>query len=125
MDWSEFVSGLSEREVAVIECIIEGRSLRDAAKSFRVCDSTMQGDKRRLAVKILDFMGVDILIEVRRSPRWKDDIMTSRETLACKHERSHLNHTLVPSPAPVALLIEGCRGMVRRGDNEAVETQQP
>ena len=89
MDWSEFASALTERERAVINCIIEGRSLRDVAKSFRVSDSTMQGDKRKLAVKIQDFMGVDILIEVRRSPRWKDDLMSSRERLACKHERSH------------------------------------
>jgi hypothetical protein len=89
MDWSEFVSRLSDRERAVIECIIEGRSLRDAAKSFRVCDSTMQGDKRNLAVKIQTFFGSDILIEVRRSPRWKDDLMTSREKLNCRHERNH------------------------------------
>jgi hypothetical protein len=41
----------------------------------------MQGDKRKLAIKILDFVGFDILIEVRRSPRWKDDLMTSREKL--------------------------------------------
>jgi DNA-binding NarL/FixJ family response regulator len=89
MDWSDFMAGLSERERAVINCIVEGRSLRDAAKSFRVCDSTMQGDKRNLAVKILEFFGLDILIEVRKSPRWKDDLMSSRERLACKHERSH------------------------------------
>jgi FixJ family two-component response regulator len=89
MDWSEFASALTERERAVIECIIEGRSLGDAAKSFRVCDSTMQGDKRKLAVKIQTFFGSDILIEVRRSPRWKDDLMTSRERLTCKHERNH------------------------------------
>src|ERR1035441_10786946 len=66
-----------------------GRSLRDAAKSFRVCDSTMQGDKRNLAVKILEFFGLDILVQVRKLPRWKDDLMTSRERLACKHERCH------------------------------------
>jgi len=89
MDWSEFASALTERERAVIECIIEGRSLGDAAKSFRVCDSTMQGDKRNLAVKIQTFFGSDILIEVRRSPRWKDDLMTSREKLNCRHERNH------------------------------------
>jgi hypothetical protein len=89
MDWSEFVSGLSDRERAVIECIVEGRSLRNAAKSFGVCDSTMQGDKRKLAVKILDFMGFDILIEVRKSPRWKDDLMTCRAKLSCKHDRCH------------------------------------
>lgn len=89
MDWSDFMAGLSDRERAVINCIVEGRSLREAAKSFRVFDSTMQGDKRKLAAKIQDFMGVDILIEVRRLPRWKDDLMTSRERLTCKHERSH------------------------------------
>jgi hypothetical protein len=89
MDWSEFASALTERERAVIECIIEGRSLRDAAKSFRVCDSTMQGDKRNLAGKIQTFFGSDILIEVRRSPKWKDDLMTSRERLTCKHLRAH------------------------------------
>jgi hypothetical protein len=89
MDWSEFASALTEREKAAINCLVEGRSLREVAKSFRVCDSTMQGDKRKLAVKIQTFFGSDILIEVRRSPRWKDDLMTSRERLACKHERSH------------------------------------
>jgi len=90
MDWSEFVSGLSERERAVIDCIVEGRSLRDAAKSFRVCDSTMQGDKRKLAVRILDFIGVDILIQIRRKPNWKDSLDASRERLACREERRHL-----------------------------------
>jgi len=89
MDWSEFASALTERERAVINCIIEGRSLREAAKSFRVCDSTMQGDKRKLAVKILNFMGSDILVQIKKLPRWKDDLLTSREKLNCKHERSH------------------------------------
>jgi len=89
MDWSEFASALTERERAVINCIIEGRSLRDAAKSFRVCDSTMQGDKRKLAVKIQNYMGSDILVQIKKLPRWKDDLMTSRERLACRHQRTH------------------------------------
>jgi hypothetical protein len=49
----------------------------------------MQGDKRNLAVKILDFMGYKILVDIQRSPRWKDDLLTSREKLTCRHERSH------------------------------------
>ena len=89
MDWEQFMSGLSAREQAVIECLVDGRSLRNAAKSFRVCDSTVQGDKRKLAVKIWEFMGFDILVQVRRSPQWKQDIQASRERLACKHQRSH------------------------------------
>ena len=92
MDWSEFASALTERERAVINCIVEGRSLRDAAKSFRVCDSTMQGDKRKLAIKIQEFMGFDILIEVRRSPRWKDSLDATREKMVCREERKHGIH---------------------------------
>jgi hypothetical protein len=89
MDWSEFASALTERERAAINCLVEGRSLRNAAKRFRVCDSTMQGDKRKQAVKIQEFFGPDILVQVRKLPRWKDDLMTSREKLTCKHERCH------------------------------------
>jgi hypothetical protein len=89
MDWSEFVSGLSAREQAVIECLVAGRSLRNAAKRFRVCDSTMQGDKRKLAIKIQDFMGSDILVQVKKLPRWKEDLAANRERLACKHLRAH------------------------------------
>jgi len=89
MDWSQFVSGLTAREQAVIECLVEGRSLRHAAKRFRVCDSTMQGDKRNLAVKILEFHGADILVQVQRTPRWKQDLEATREKLACKHDRAH------------------------------------
>jgi hypothetical protein len=87
MDWELFMAGLTEREQAVIECLVEGRSLRDVAHSFQVCDSTLQGDKRSLAVKIQDFMGFDILIQVRKSPRWKEDIMSSRERVACRYDR--------------------------------------
>ena len=89
MDWSAFASALTERERAVIGCIIEGRSLRDVAKSFRVCDSTMQGDKRKLALKIQEFMGSDILIQIRRKPNWQDSLDTTREKLVCREERRH------------------------------------
>ena len=90
MDWSEFASALTERERAAINCLVEGRSLRDVAKCFRVCDSTMQGDKRKLAVKIQEFFGPDILVQIRRKPNWKDNLDASRERLACREERRHL-----------------------------------
>src|ERR1017187_8680319 len=90
MDWSEFASALTERERAAINCLVEGRSLRDVAKSFRVCDSTMQGDKRKLAIKIQTFFGSDILVQIRRKPNWKDSLDASRERLACREERRHL-----------------------------------
>ena len=89
MDWEDFVAALPERERAVIEYMIEGRSLRDAAHALRVCDSTMQHNKRNLRMKILEFMGADILIEVRRLPRWKENLKATRDKMACREDRRH------------------------------------
>jgi DNA-directed RNA polymerase specialized sigma24 family protein len=89
MDWETFMAGLSAREQALIECLVDGRSLRDAAKSFRLSDSSIQGTKRKLAVKIQEFMGFDILVQIRRQPQWKQDIEATREKMACKYDRLH------------------------------------
>jgi hypothetical protein len=49
----------------------------------------MQGDKRKLALKIQEFMGSDILIQIRRKPNWQDSLDTTREKLVCREERRH------------------------------------
>ena len=87
LDWETFCSGLSERERATVMSVAEGRSLQDVGIEFGVSNSAMQGTKRSLAGKILEFMGVEILVEVRRSPRWKDNLEATREKLACRHQR--------------------------------------
>ncbi len=87
IDWQEFVAGLPERERAVIQFMVEGRSLRDAAHALRVSDSAMQQSKRDLRVKILEFMGAGILVEIQRRPQWKQNLETIREKMACRGER--------------------------------------
>jgi hypothetical protein len=47
----------------------------------------MQGSKRRLGVKILEFMGADIMVEVRRRPQWRSNLETTREWQACRVQR--------------------------------------
>ncbi len=89
LDWQDLCAQLEPCEKAIITLMVEGKSGPAIARILKVCSSTISNSKRKLAVKILDFMGFDILIEVRRSPRWKDDLMTSRERLACKHLRAH------------------------------------
>ena len=66
---------------------------------FRVCDFTMQGDKRKQAVKVLELRGFDIRMEeVRRSPRWKDDLTASLPREAGMQTRTlPLNHPTAPS----------------------------
>ena len=87
LDWETFCAGLSERERAVIQFIVEGRSLRDAAHALRVSDSAVQHSKRNVAVKILEFMGFDIPVEIQRRPQWKQNLETIRERMACREER--------------------------------------
>ena len=87
LDWEMFCGGLTKREQAVLSFLSEGRTLRDVAKEFGVSDSAMQETKRNLAWAIREFMGADILIEVRRSPQWKDNLSATKEKMHCRSER--------------------------------------
>ena len=87
LDWQTLMARLPVREKAIIVALVEGRTVSDVAVAFKVDRSTMQNSKSRLADLILEFMGVDILVEVRRLPGWKHDMNTNREKLACRHER--------------------------------------
>jgi hypothetical protein len=59
------------------------------ARKLKVCDSTIRTSKKNLSLKIQEYMGSDILVEVRRCRRCKQDLEATREKMACKHERSH------------------------------------
>ncbi len=74
----------------MIEHMAEGKTLRNAARQLHVSDSAMQDTKNKLAVKVLDFMGADILDQIRCQPQWKDLLVATRERLACRDERRHL-----------------------------------
>ena len=89
LDWQSFCAGLSERERTMVVYVAEGKTLRDAAHVLKVSDSTMQNSKRNLGVKILEFMGIDILVQVQRLPGWKKDLEATREKMACRIERRH------------------------------------
>ena len=89
MDWASFLASCSARDQSIIQFLIEGSSCSVISRQLGVCTSTIQHRKKNLAVKILEFMGRDILIEVRKLPRWKDDLTATRQKLACKHERCH------------------------------------
>ena len=87
LDWQALLTCLTDREKAIITALVEGRTVSDVAVAFKVGRSTMQTSKHRLADLILEFMGVDILVEVRWLPGWKHDLNTTPEKLACRHER--------------------------------------
>jgi len=49
----------------------------------------MRGDpeEQALGQRILEFMGSDILREVRRAPQWRKNLDTNQETPGCRHDR--------------------------------------
>lgn len=84
LDWEAFCAGLPERERVAVVLVAEGKTLRQAARYLGVSESSMQTSKRRLGVKILEFMGADIMIEVRRWPQWRNGLEATRERQACR-----------------------------------------
>jgi hypothetical protein len=89
MDWDSFMASLSARDHAIINCLVEGKPLASLARRQHLNTSTLLYHKERLALKIQDFMGADILIQIRRKPHWKDSRDATREKMACREKRRH------------------------------------
>jgi hypothetical protein len=89
MDWADFMAGLSPEDQAIVRFMIEGQKCSTMASKLRVHPSTIQHRKHQLGKAILEYHGSDILLQVQRSPRWKNDLAATKEKMACKHERSH------------------------------------
>jgi FixJ family two-component response regulator len=87
MDWEYFLANLTDREKSVVEGLLAGLNGSEIARKFRVDPSTIRYFKKRLTMKIMDFMGLDILIEIERRPGWKDNLNAEREKLACRFDR--------------------------------------
>jgi DNA-directed RNA polymerase specialized sigma subunit len=87
MDWQTLLTRLTEREKAIVVYLLEGKTVSDVAVVFKVSRSAMQQCKERLVELIQEFMGVDILVEILRLPRWRNGLNASRERLACRYER--------------------------------------
>ena len=89
MDYDSFMATLSARDQAIINCLVEGKPLASLARRRHLNNSTLLYHKERLASKIQDFMGSDILVDIQRQPKWRNDLAANKERLACKHDRSH------------------------------------
>jgi len=90
MDWQTFMAALDERELAIINSVVEGRTFREAARASRCSDTAIRESRKRLVTKVLDFMGLDILVTIQNRPQWKSNLDATRERLACREERRRL-----------------------------------
>ena len=87
MDWEFFLSSLTDREKSVVEGMLMGLNGSEIGRELGLDPSTIQYFRIRLASKVLEFMGPDILVEIRRWPKWKNNLNCNREKLACRNHR--------------------------------------
>jgi len=87
LDWHALVALLDEKARAILKCLAEGRPLLEVAMTYRISRSGVQTLKQKLERVVDEFMGPDVLAQVQRLPRWKDNIRASRERVACRVER--------------------------------------
>jgi hypothetical protein len=83
------MASLSPRDQAIVLLMIEGKSVSGMAEKLKVSDWTVRKSKNALSQKALEYFGADILVEVRRSPKWKHNLEAVNEKIACKYDRLH------------------------------------
>jgi len=87
LDWTPLVASLDSRVREVLVCLIEGVELTTLVPKLKRSRSALQTDKERLAKLVWEHLGADILTEVQRLPQWRDNLVASREKMACRYER--------------------------------------
>ncbi len=87
IDWDAFMAGLSYVEMLVVEFLSAGKSLREAGLKAGLSDSSMQNYRKKVAVKLLEAMGADILKDIAHLPHWRIALDCERELMACRADR--------------------------------------
>ena len=90
LDWDRFLDQLSHIEQIVIEFLCAGKTLRDAARQVGLSDSAMQGYRRKIGAKVLEFFGIDVLVDLGIEPSWRINLDCTRAQQACRYERRAL-----------------------------------
>jgi hypothetical protein len=87
LDWQPLVAALNGPVRDVLLCLVEGADLTTLVPKLKRARSTLQVDKTHLAALVKEHLGEDVLVRVQEQPRWRDNIQTNREMLACRYER--------------------------------------
>jgi DNA-binding NarL/FixJ family response regulator len=87
LDWQDLCAHLAPRENSIIELMSQGKEFTAIARKLRLSVSTVHTARQHLATKILEYMGVDILIQIQHRPQWQQDIEATRAKMACREER--------------------------------------
>lgn len=88
LDWSELMSDLDDRDIALLRTTINGERLDLLARQFGVSPPRLTQVKREIGRQIRLRWGPDALENAMRNPAWKGNVHAAREHQACQHERA-------------------------------------
>jgi len=87
LDWQTFTASLNQLELLLIECLVSGLGIREAAELAHVSYWTMREYRKKIAAKALEFMGAEVLADIVREPGWRISLDCERDAQACRNER--------------------------------------
>jgi len=87
LDWQLVLQGLTKLELAIVHALADGLTLRQVGRACKVSMAKLQEFQQRLALKVIEITGLDILATVASRPQWKINLLTWNEQLACKGDR--------------------------------------
>jgi hypothetical protein len=90
LDWDTFCNQLTKLELVLVDCLVKGLGIREAAELAQVSYWTMQNYRKKIVEKIVQFMGIDILKDIASSPAWRISLECEREMMACRADRRGL-----------------------------------
>ena len=88
IDWAELLEDFNERDIAVLQCTVNGGRLDKLAAQFGVSSARLCQLKRELGKQVKLRWGEDALENAMRIPAWNGSVNATRERSACQHERA-------------------------------------
>ena len=74
-------------ELAIVRALADGLTLRQVGRACKVSLDRLRELQQRLAMKVVEVMGLDVLATVATRPQWKINLLTIHEQLACRGDR--------------------------------------
>lgn len=87
LDWQVLTLKLDDAAKAILRALAEGSELMRLVSPLKLSRSTLQTRKEKLAAKVRECLGDDILREVQEPPGWRHGLDATREKLACRWAR--------------------------------------
>jgi len=87
LDWATFCKSLTKLEMLLVQSIINGLTVREICRAVKMTKKRLIELQHKLAQKVIEYMGADILQDIALTPTWRIGLDCEREMMACRADR--------------------------------------